>query len=169
MALRNSNQRTRDPINIPLLPDLINDNREEERSDAVFRRFSGIQKIDPVESLRNSDLNLFSTESKVNLFNDSKLARRANRLCLKQLKKDQTNPQCIFQVAYTYLALREFDEAKKYLDLAIEKEYPAALFYSWVAWDNEWINYEEEPYDNLVKAVQTEEYEFYLRAHSFSD
>ena len=58
LALRNSNQRTRDPINIPLLPDLINESQEDEsQSDTVFRRFSDIQEVDPVESLRNSDSN----------------------------------------------------------------------------------------------------------------
>ena len=59
LALRNSNQRTRDPINIPLLPDLINESREEEdRSGSVFRRFSDIQQTDPVESLRSKDARL---------------------------------------------------------------------------------------------------------------
>ena len=62
------------------------------------------------------DLNLFNEDSTVNLFRDNRLAKRANRLCLKQLKKDQTNPQFNFQVAYTYLALREFDEAKDDLE-----------------------------------------------------
>ena len=58
LALRNSNQRTRNPINIPLLPDLINESQEDEsQSDTVFRRFSDIQQVDPVESLRNSDSN----------------------------------------------------------------------------------------------------------------
>ena len=57
LALRNSNQRTRDPINIPLLPDLINESQEGDRSGSVFRRFSDIQQKDPVESLRNSDSN----------------------------------------------------------------------------------------------------------------
>ena len=58
LALRNSNQRTRDPINIPLLPDLINESREEDRSGSVFRRFSDIQQTDPVESLRSKDARL---------------------------------------------------------------------------------------------------------------
>ena len=101
------------------------------------------------------DLNLFKPDSTINLFIDNKLAKRANRLCLKQLEKDQTNPQFIFQTAYTYLALKKYDLAKKYLDLAIEDEYPAALYYSSIVNDEEWINYEITFKENLEKAAKS--------------
>ena len=95
------------------------------------------------------DLNLFKPDSTINLFIDNKLAKKANKLCIKQLAKDKNNPQFNFQVAYTFLALKKYDLAKKYLDLAIEDEYPAALYYSSIANDKEWINYENTFEENL--------------------
>ena len=39
------------------------------------------------------DLNLFKPDSTINLFIDNKLAKKANKLCIKQLAKDKNNPQ----------------------------------------------------------------------------
>jgi len=112
------------------------------------------------------DLNLYRESSTVDLFTNKNLARRANRLCLKQLAKDQNNSQYNFQVAYTYFALSKYKEGKKYLDLAIEKEYPAALYYSWVGHINIWFDYDEH-LDNLKKAAKTNYFAKYMLAYEY--
>jgi len=113
------------------------------------------------------DLNLFKPDSTINLFTDNKLAKKANKLCIKQLAKDKNNPQFNFQVAYTFLALEKYDLAKKYLDLAIEDEYPAALYYSSIANDKEWINYENTFKENLEKAAKTNYFAKHELAYSY--
>ena len=113
------------------------------------------------------DLNLYRESSTVDLFTNKNLARRANRLCLKQLAQDQSNPQYNFQVAYTYLALNKYKEGKKYLDLAIEEEYPAALYYSWVGQANRWFDYKDEHLDNLKKAAKTNYFAKYMLAYFY--
>ena len=44
---------------------------------------------------------------------DKNLAIKANKICIKQLSKNKDNPQFNFQVAYTFLALKDYETAKK--------------------------------------------------------
>ena len=114
------------------------------------------------------DLNLFKPGSTINLFIDNKLAKKANKLCIKQLAKDKNNPQFNFQVAYTFSALKKYDLAKKYLDLAIEDEYPAALYYSWIVNDEEWIDYKNTFKENLEKAAKSNYFAKHRLAYEYS-
>ncbi|MBL6758517.1 MAG: CHAT domain-containing protein [Pelagibacteraceae bacterium] len=121
-----------------------------------FNSNSIISKENTCNKLTNSalDTKIFKADSKVYLMSDKNLAIKANKICIKQLSKNKDNPQFNFQVAYTFLALKDYETAKKYLDIAIKKKYPAALLYSAIANKYEWINYENEYKENLIQAAK---------------